>query len=176
MTYRNPKAILFRGLPGVGKTLISNKVAEKLRIAIIRKDDIYDSIYSFVDTHQQRNKICYDLVYQFIDTNLQVGADIIIDCPFREHKDLDKLADFIKKKDGIFKPILCECNNEALWAKRFNERSANPNPNNLITDFEVLKTHYKTLHLDKYKDELTLDTQRNIAGLILTVQNYLSDT
>jgi predicted kinase len=38
------RVILFRGLPGVGKTFISNKVAEKLRTAIVRKDDIYDSI------------------------------------------------------------------------------------------------------------------------------------
>lgn len=83
MNFFKPKVILFRGLPGVGKTYLSDKVAEELRISIIRKDDIYDCLYSALETHQQRNKICYDFIYRFIDTNLKERTDLIIDCPFK---------------------------------------------------------------------------------------------
>lgn len=160
-------------MPGVGKTFISDKIAERLSIALIRKDDIYDSIYIPVPTHQLRNKICYDLIYKLIDTNLEARVDLIIDCPFREHNDLDKLNDFIKNKDGIFKPVLCECNNEELWALRFNQRSTNPKPNNLLTDFNALKTNYQSLHLEKYQNELVLNTQEDIEDLLSKILNYL---
>jgi hypothetical protein len=102
-----------------------------------------------------------------------VNVDLIVDCPFREHSDLDKLSNFVSSQGGVVKSILCECKDEELWAQRFNERSKHPAPNQLITDFEVLKTHYPTLHLDKYKDELVLDTQPNVDSLVLEVLAYL---
>lgn len=109
MTILKPNIILFRGMPGVGKTFISNKAAERFNMAIIRKDDIYDNIQMQVGTHQLRNKICYDLIYQILDTNLKAKVGLIVDCPFREHNDLDRLSEFIQNRDGIFKPVLCEC-------------------------------------------------------------------
>lgn len=173
MTITKPKIILFRGMPGVGKTFISDKVAEKLSIAIIRKDDIYDSIYIDVSTHSLRNKISYDLIYKLIDTNLKARIDLIIDCPFREHKDLYILSNFVKNRDGILKTILCECSDEELWARRFNKRANNPNHNNLLTDFNLLRSHYQSLKLEKYDNELVLDTQQNIEHLLPRILSYL---
>lgn len=164
--------ILFRGMPGVGKTFLSDTVSEKLKIAVIHKDDIYDSIYADTDSHDSRNKICYDLIYRVIDSNVKTGADLIIDCPFREHHDLDKLNDFISSRRGIFKPVLCECRNEALWAMRFNERSAHPKPNNLLVDFNALKAHYQNLQLARYRDELVLNTADDIGSLTRKVMEY----
>jgi hypothetical protein len=83
-----------------------------------------------VDTHQQRNKICYDLIYQFIDTNLKVKADVIVDCPYRDHNDLDKFSGFVTNRDGILKSVLCACNNEKLWQQDLMNVQSTLNPIN----------------------------------------------
>ena len=74
-----PKVILFRGLPGVGKTYLSTLISEENKYAIIRKDDVYDIIYSYLKTHEERNEVCYSLINKLINTNLKVGVDLIID-------------------------------------------------------------------------------------------------
>lgn len=173
MTLFKPAIILFRGMPGTGKTFVSDMLAERMKIGIIRKDDIYDSVYLHVATHEARNTICYDLIYRVIDTNLKTHTSLIVDCPFREHKDLDRLKEFVLSRQGIFKPILCQCSNLEIWETRFNERSKNPKPNNLLTDFNALKSHYQTLYLKPYQDELVLDTQEAVGSLIEKIENYL---
>lgn len=168
-----PTVVLFRGFPGVGKTYLSSLLAEENKYAIIRKDDIYDTIYSSIESHKERNKICYGLLHKLLDTNLKSGANLIIDCPFRDHKDLDVLSEFIEARNGKFKPILCECRNELLWKERFNSREVAPN--NIIRSFEVLKKHYGNMLLERYKEELVLDTQYPIEDLRIKIRTYISN-
>ena len=167
-----PKVILFRGLPGVGKTYLSTLISEENKYAIIRKDDVYDIIYSYLKTHEERNEVCYSLINKLINTNLKVGVDLIIDCPFREHEDLDVLAEFIKIRNGVFKPILCECRSAELWKKRFNSRDLSPN--NLIRSYEELKTYYKTMYLERYEKELVIDTQESVENLRIKIREYIT--
>ena len=60
-----PKVILFRGMPGVGKTYLSTLLSKENKYTIIRKDDIYDIIYASIDSHKERNKVCYNLMYKW---------------------------------------------------------------------------------------------------------------
>lgn len=166
------KIILFRGLPGVGKSFIANETAKILKIAIVRKDDIYDCIHSEISTQENRNEICYNIIYKIIETNLLSNTDLIIDCPFKDHRELKKLSLFINERNGQLKPILCNCSDPDLWEERFNARTINPNPNNLITDFNELKNTYPNLELEKYDDELVVDTSIGLDENILHIINY----
>lgn len=64
------KVIVFRGKAGVGKTTISNEVGKQLNIPIIRKDDIYDSIATYITNHENRNKACYDTLHKILESNI----------------------------------------------------------------------------------------------------------
>lgn len=160
------KIIVIRGKAGVGKTTISNELGKKLNMPVIRKDDIYDSIAPHVDNHEDRNKACYNTLYKILDSNIVNGVDIIVDAGFHYLDQILEFRSWVLSKDAIFVPMLCICSNEDVWAERFNKRSLNPQPNNLITDFEELKLHYKDLKTEALKDEMILDTVNNIDMLV----------
>ena len=166
-----PHVILFRGFPGVGKSHYSSLAAEKFNLAIFRKDDIYDLIFDDVGTHQRRNEISYSIIYRQIDTNLKARTSIIVDYPFKEHKYLNQLSEFIKERNGILKSILCTCSDRELWKNRFENRDMYPN--NLIRKFDELERHYQTLYLERFNDELVIDTKEDSGMLMKKIENYV---
>jgi predicted kinase len=168
------KIILFRGLPGVGKSFIANETAKILKIAIVKKDDIYDCIHLEISQNENRNEICYNIIYKIIETNLLSNTDLIIDCPFKDHKELKNLSSFINERNGQLKSILCNCSDPDVWEERFNERRNNPKHSNLITGFNELKNTYPSLELEKYDDELVIDTTIGLDENILHIINYIT--
>lgn len=166
------KIILFRGLPGVGKSFIADETAKILKIAILRRDDIYECIYPDINNQENRNEICYNIIYKIVETNLSAGTEVIIDCPFENHMELQKLSSFISVRNGELKSILCNCSDPNVWEERFNERKANPSANNLFIDFNELKNNYP-MELEKYSDELHVDTTKSLDDNILDILNYV---
>jgi adenylate kinase family enzyme len=77
------KIILFRGKAGTGKSTLSNELAKRVKIPVLHKDDIYDSVASFVLEHGLRNKICFDFLYRFFEGELildtVIPKDIIVE-------------------------------------------------------------------------------------------------
>ena len=167
------KIILFRGYPGVGKTYYSDWLGKLLRIAILRKDDIYDPLAAYLPTHRERNEVCYQVAYQMIGTHLQNETDLIADFPFKEIRYMSQLDAFITERGGILKSIYCTCSDEALWADRFNKRGQTPQPNQLITDFPSLKAHYKQLSLQPYQEELVVDSSKSDDENFKAIQRYV---
>ena len=168
------KIILFRGLPGVGKSFIANETAKILKIAIVKKDDIYDCIHFEISGNENRNEICYNIIYKVIETNLLSNTDLIIDCPFKDHKELKKLSSFINARDGQLKSILCNCSDPDVWEERFNARKINQSPGDLTTDFNELKNTYPNPEFEKYEDELVVDTKLGLDENILHIINYIA--
>lgn len=166
------KIILFRGLPGVGKSFIADETAKILKIAILRKDDIYECIFPNINNQENRNEICYNIIYKIVETNLLANTEVIIDCPFKNHMELQKLSSFITLRNGVLKSILCNCSDPDVWEERFNERKTSASGTNLIIDFNELKNNY-SMGLEKYSDELLVDTNKSLDENILDILNYI---
>jgi 2-phosphoglycerate kinase len=168
------KVILFRGKAGVGKSHLSSFVGQALNIAIIRKDDIYDSIAEYVEKHDDRNEICHETINRFLTTNISCGTDVIVDTSCHYINQVLDFKEWVLGQGAGVKSIVCICSDERLWANRFNKRKLDPKPNNLITDFEVLRGHYKNLNTDAIDGELILDTVEDINELIKKAIQYIN--
>ena len=171
----NKKVILLRGKAGVGKSYLSDLLSKKLNVAIIRKDDIYDALANYVDDHEVRNKISYDVMHKMIESNINSDADVIVDAPFHYLNQVERFDNWIKKKNGKLISFCCNCSDEELWAKRFNLRNENPKANNLITDFNELKGHYKDLRTIPMVGEVELDTKHDSDDLLLTIHDKIME-
>lgn len=169
------KIILFRGRPGTGKTTLSNAFAKQVNFSVLRKDDVYDVTAEFVSEHGIRNKISYQALYKILGSNTKNDSTFILDYPFQHEGDLDVLRKWCVENGAALKSILVTCSDEKVWAKRFEERTKNPTPNQLLTDFESFKKLYGTMHLTPEADELFIDTVNSIESNLAQITIFTSD-
>lgn len=150
--------ILFRGKAGTGKTTLSNALARRLRVPVLHKDDLYDSAAAFVADHQARNEICFQFLYRFLQHAIESKATVMLDFGLNHLDAVRELKNWIEARGGELKTFVCICSDESLWSERLAERSANPLPNQLITNLADLKEHYRSIH-DGYLDgEMIVDS------------------
>jgi len=81
------KLIIICGLPGSGKTTLSNNLSKKLKIFCLHKDSVKESIYDSMkmSTLEDSIKLGYPSVKAIMDLaeeNLQRGVDVILESPF----------------------------------------------------------------------------------------------
>jgi adenylate kinase family enzyme len=167
------RIILFRGKAGTGKSTLSNELGKRLALPVLHKDDIYDSIAEYVLEHNLKNKICFDFLYRFLQTVIDSDSTIILDYGFNNIADVQRLKSWIEERNGELKTVLCTCSDELIWSKRLAERSANPLPNQLITNLSELKEHYMNFKTEYLEGELILDTIETQSSLIDKVEIFV---
>ncbi len=84
-----PKAYIFSGLPGVGKTTLAKQLAQALTNAAYFRVDTVE-YYLKKEYSQELTKQGYEIVYYQAKENLELGKSVIIDCcnPILESREL----------------------------------------------------------------------------------------
>jgi tRNA uridine 5-carbamoylmethylation protein Kti12 len=168
------KIILFRGRPGSGKTTLTHAFADQVELPILRKDDIYDSVSEYVEDHGQRNVLSHAILYKILESNIHSDVTFVLDFAFQNLKDYSTINVWCKENDVKFKSILVTCSDESVWAERFNKRSENPAPNQLITNFDELKKYYGTMQIEAEEGELVVDTINPVGELVRYSRKFLT--
>lgn len=164
--------ILFRGKAGTGKTTLSNELGKRLKVPVLHKDDIYDSVAKDVSEHEARNQICFDFLYRFLHTVIATDADVILDYGFNHTDAVGKFKIWIEERGGKLMTLHCICSDDSTWAQRLAERSLAPTANQLITDLDKLKEHYKQVRSEVLDGEMVLNTVQPIESLMDQVSKF----
>ncbi len=173
MANNQTTVILFRGRPGVGKTTVSNIFAESRSLLILRKDDIYDVSSAYVNEHQTRNKISYDSMFKILETNSVLGTKFVLDFPFNKTEEINNLYEWCSKFGIKLVSILVICSDRELWESRFDKRSENPLPNQLITNLNDLEKHYGDLNIQPLENEVVVDTVNSVEEIKKQLENLV---
>jgi len=162
----------------VGKTYISDRLAKVLRMSVIRKDDIFDSLVNYIEDIPTRHEASINVLNELIDTNINNGSDMIIDCPLHNNERLLRLIDAYELRGAILKPILVICTDNRLWAERFNMRKINPLPNQIITDFHDMMKHYdrRAIVTEAIDNELVIDGSKDCESVIQLIEAYIKNS
>ena len=153
--------ILFRGMPGVGKTAITDSLALETGLLVLRKDDVYDNVAENLKSHELSNRVSYKFLYKFIETNKNSDQTLLLDYPFKDGW-INVLVDKCNKLDVGLRTVLVTCSDKDLWRKRFHNRSMNPALNQLITDLDELKNFYGSLEVQRLPEEIVVDTKEEL--------------
>lgn len=129
---------------------------------VLRKDDIYDAAATYVEDHGIRNKISYDSLFKMLESNISSETSLILDYPFQRDEEVLNLQRWCKERNLQLVSVLVVCSDREIWKSRFNVRSQNPTPNQLITDLDELERHYGDLILKPLEDEIVIDTVESI--------------
>jgi 2-phosphoglycerate kinase len=160
MGYLMGNVYIFRGKAGTGKTTLSDMLAKKLSIPIIRKDDVVDALKMTETTNKEliNNTVCYNILYKIIQTNLDLNADFIVDIGLGDRDNFKWFFDRLDLKDSKVFTFFVICSNENEWRRRHEERIKNPQPSQIFKSFEHVVQHYKTRDFTPFEDDYMIDT------------------
>ncbi|MBN1454335.1 MAG: ATP-binding protein [Anaerolineales bacterium] len=114
-----PILVIFSGLPGTGKSTLTDRLARELRWPLLRIDDVAGQVPPEADYHFWDEKIL--LLLNIAEVQLELGVSVIADSVFMGTDRLHA-QEIAQKHDAIFRPVYCFVSNEATWEKRVNER------------------------------------------------------
>ena len=151
---------IFRGKAATGKSTLSDMLAKKLSIPVIRKDDIVDALKMTGTTDKDliNNTVCYNILYKIIQTNLDLNADFIIDIGLGDRDNFKWFHDRFDFKDNKVITFVVICSDENEWRRRHEERIKNPQPSQVFKSFEHVVEHYKTRDFTPFEDDYIIDT------------------
>ncbi|QUE32232.1 AAA family ATPase [Francisella philomiragia] len=147
-----PKAYIFSGLPGVGKTTLAKQLAQALTNAAYFRVDTVE-YYLKKAYLQELNKQGYEIVYYQAKENLELGKSVIIDCcnPILESREFWNSLSQINNTRVINIEIICS--DKQAHQNRIETRYKS-NPNKYPTWQNVLDRDY-----EYWKDEIVrIDT------------------
>ncbi len=160
------KVYIFRGKAATGKTTITNQLSTKMNIAVLRKDDIFDKLSQHIMDQSQNNKVSYDILAELIQTSVNNKNDIIVDAGLSNTEGLKMFLSKINFKDSQVFYFLCDCSDNEMWIKRFDERFKNPKPNQYFKSADEIVIYYNNLQITLLNNEVVLDSSHNLDMII----------
>ncbi|WP_265525082.1 AAA family ATPase [Paenibacillus sp. JDR-2] len=120
-----PTVILINGFPGAGKTTLAKRLSEDLRLPLLSRDGIYETLFDALDcnTHGSPPLLApaaFTLLYSFAGTLLAAGQSLVIE-GFFGRPDL-RSAEFLKlKREYGFEPfqIMCRADGQVLLERYY---------------------------------------------------------
>ena len=170
------KIIVFRGKAATGKTLLSNVISEKLKIPVIRNDDIYDVVASGYELSFGLIKgISYDIIPAIVNTNIKLGNDLILDVGLAHQDYIKQFMDKLDLDNAKVIMFLCDCSDDDVWCKRIEERIINPTPNQLHQCSSEALNYYHKLNLNPLENEIVMDSIETLDVLVDQVLENISN-
>lgn len=126
--------IIITGLPGTGKSTLGRRLAEKLQLPFISKDDFKEIVFDDLGWQDREwsRKVggaSYDMLYYVAESILKAGKPLIIETNFNPANANKKILKLKDKYDFTPFQIRCHTDGEVLF-NRFKSRveSGNRHP------------------------------------------------
>ncbi|MBK2026042.1 AAA family ATPase [Francisella philomiragia] len=166
-----PKAYIFSGLPGVGKTTLAKQLAQAMsNTAYFRIDTV--EYYLKKEYPQELTKQGYEIAYYQAKENLELGKSVIIDCcnPILESRELWNSLSQINNTKVINIEIIC--NDKQTHQNRIETRYKS-NPNKYPTWQDVVNRDYQVWNESIIKiDTAETDITESFNILINQLEEY----
>jgi predicted kinase len=122
-----PAVIIISGLPGVGKTTLARRLAQRLSLPMVSKDGIKELLFDTLGWKdrawsQQLGRASIELLYQFVEEQVTARRSCIVESNFRP--DLDSARFVALQERHSFSPVQVHCSTQgATLALRYKQRA-----------------------------------------------------
>ena len=123
-TQETPKLIIFSGLPGTGKTRLSQALASHFGFPLFAKDRLQSRLRA--QELAKRNSVDgYLLILDLAEQQLALGMSAILDGVFPLEGFRIHAKEVASQHHAIFRPIHTYCSDTTLWQERMEKREQN---------------------------------------------------
>lgn len=112
--------VIFSGLPGTGKSTLTNKLARELRWPLLSIDDVVVDVPKNPDNKFWDRQIT--ALLNLVETQLELGLDVIVDSVFM-NMDRHHAQELARKYQTRFLPVHVFVSDEKIWEERVTTRS-----------------------------------------------------
>ena len=112
--------VIFSGLPGTGKSVLSDRLARELRWPVLRIDDVALKVPDGADFRYWDEQIL--ILLTIVETQLELGISVIADSVFM-NADRVHAQEIAARHKALFRPVYCFVSDEKLWEQRVTERA-----------------------------------------------------
>jgi predicted kinase len=122
-----PNLVIISGLPGVGKTTLGKKIADKFGFVFVSMDALKEVMWDTMghefefEFTDKVGKTAFELLFHFIELSLSKCVSLVIEAHFHPELNNERFNKLKEKYGTSLIQIYCDCETEAL-RKRFNER------------------------------------------------------
>lgn len=166
--------VIFSGLPGTGKTSLACAVASRLKIPLLRIDDIV----AFIPEPMRLQadpfwETMIGIMLNIAEVQLEIGVSVVIDSVFMGED--RKIAQEIAKRQNVkFRPIYTYISDEKIWHERVAYRAINANPEDKVATWESIQQQRKWFAPWKIGSALFVDGISSLEKNIAKVLEYVS--
>jgi predicted kinase len=125
-----PMVIVVNGLPATGKTTLARRLATELRLPLLAKDIIKETLFETLgwsdrEWSRRLGGATMALLYRVFEEQLRAGQPCIIESNFYPDRDTERFRDLAELHLFIPFQILCVSDGPALYV-RYCERARSP--------------------------------------------------
>ena len=154
--HRRPRAVVICGLPGVGKTTVAERVADRVDGTLLRTDVVRKELRPDPEYTDEEDRLVYDELLERARQRLAAGESVVLDGTFRDAEQRERARAVATGADAAFSLLRVECE-EAVVKERIEAREDDASD----ADFDVHAQFRETFDPCSI-DHVTVD---NTAGL-----------
>lgn len=154
-----------RGKAATGKSTLAGIVHDKYKLPILKKDDIFDIVFSRGIDVVEANAISYDLLAMQIQQLDHSKIDAVVDIGLSHTPTFTSFINKMNLSKSTF--ILCTCSDDQIWASRIQARIDHPNPlpNQMFVSTKEAFEHYHKYDISALASEYILDSALSMETL-----------
>ena len=139
--------VIFSGLPGTGKSTLSNRLARELHWPLLRIDDVVNNIPKNPGVEFWDSQV--EVLLTLTEAQLELGISVIVDSVFM-NTDRQHAQALAQKYQAHFRPIYTYISDDKVWESRVSARFTELN-NLAVATWEQVKRqrgHFRTWEPD----------------------------
>lgn len=145
----SPLVILVNGLPATGKTTLARRLATDLRLPLLAKDAIKETLFDTLGWSdrvwsRRLGAVTFTLLYMLLEEQLRAGRSCVVECNFTPDRDAQHWRDLAQTYSFTPFQALCVADGPTLYA-RYCARARSP---------ERHPGHVEPLNLDEHRELL----------------------
>lgn len=164
------------GLPGVGKTEISRRVAEATLAERLNTDVVRKELFPTPNYTREESALMYQTMVEKADELLAAGFSVLLDGTFNGQRERELIKQLATEREMVLKIIEVICSDEVVLRERLEKRKGTGNPSDAdFETYQMIKARFmpieeEYLQVDN-KSQSIEELERVVAEIVAYIQN-----